>query len=346
MTTTTILNKITPRLNSLNIVLTGKQNIELLPESLGSLPDDGLLVKTRLSMLSTGTECICYRGELEEGSHWAGWVKYPFYPGYSNVGVVEEVGSAVQDFQVGDRIFCTSHHQQYHIARPPARKIPDEVSDESAVWTKLATIAQTAVRRARLELGAKVAVIGLGPVGQLIVQYCRLMGAEEVLAIDLIESRLRVAAKHGATQTFTGAAAEALPFVREHTNGRLADFVFEVTGHPAVFPFSLKLTRNFGTMMLVGDCPQPGKQSLAVDIITRGVEVRGAHNEKLPPNEAEEWGKLRQTELFYKYIARGEMRTEDMITSRHSPYEAPEVYARLVKDRADSIGVAFDWSLL
>lgn len=334
------------KMTSTNIVLTGKQQIELLTEPVGALPADGLLVKTRLSMLSTGTECICYRGELEEGSHWAGWVKYPFYPGYSNVGVVVEVGPAVKGFQVGDRIFCTSHHQQYHIARPPSRKIPDEVNDESAVWTKLATIAQTAVRRARLELGAKVAVIGLGPVGQLIVQYCRLMGAEEVLAIDLIESRLQAALAHGATQAFVGGAAEALPFVQDHTNGRLADVVFEVTGHPAVFPLALKLTRNFGTMMLVGDCPQPGKQALAVDIITRGVEVRGAHNEKLPPNEAAEWGKVRQTELFYKYIARGEMKVDDLITSRHSPCEAPEVYARLAEDRADSIGVAFDWSWL
>lgn len=331
-------------MQSLNILLTGKQQIDVREVSLPQLPKDRLLVKTQLTMMSTGTECICYRGEFDEGSHWKGWVKYPFNLGYSNVGIVEQIGDEVEGFEIGDRVFSTSHHHQYHFARPPARKIPDDVCNESAVWAKLATIGQTAIRRAKLNIGAKVLIIGMGPLGQIIAQYCRLMGAEEVMAIDLIEDRLKIASQHGVTSYFVGSAADAEEFVMEHTKGRLADVVFEVTGYPAVFPMALKLVRKFGTMMLVGDCPQPSKQVLTIDIVTRGITVRGAHNEKLPLDEAEEWDAKRQTELFYKFVARGEMNVSDLITSRHLPYEAPDVYAQLLKNRADSIGVAFDWS--
>ncbi len=332
-------------MQSKNIVFTGKQQVELRSEEAPALPADGLLARTQVSLISTGTESICYRGEMDEGTHWANWVKYPFYPGYSNVAVVEEVGAAVQGFAPGDRIFSTANHRQIIAVKPPVVKIPASISDEEAAWSKLATIAQTAVRRAELRMGARVVVIGLGPLGQLLVQYARVVGAEEILAVDLAPGRLETAGAHGATQTFAGSAADALPFVQEHTDGRLADVVFDATGHYAVFPLALKLVRNFGTMMLTGDSPHPSKQTLRADVITRQVSIRGTHNENLPPDQAE-WTPARQAQLFHAYVARGQMRVDDLITSRFSPAEAPDVYAMLLENRTETLGVLFDWRQL
>jgi 2-desacetyl-2-hydroxyethyl bacteriochlorophyllide A dehydrogenase len=331
-------------MDSSNIVMTGKERVEVRQEKIPPLPEDSLLVRTRMSLISTGTECICYRGDLEEGTHWAGWVRYPFYPGYSNVGTVEQVGTAVEGYQVGDRVFSTTHHRQYHLVKPPLTKIPESISDASASWSKLGTIAQTGVRRAELTMGARVVVIGLGPLGQLLTQYTRVMGAEEVLAIDPVESRLAVAAAHGATRTFAGSAADAVEFVEDHTAGHLADVVFDATGHYAVFPLALKLVRDFGTMMLIGDSPHPGRQVLTSDIVTRQITVRGSHNERLA--DERKWTSFRQIELLYSYLERGQMRVDDLITARHAPGEAPDVYAKLLRDRAGTIGVAFDWSQL
>jgi len=331
-------------MDSNNIVFTDKQQAELRCETVPPLPEDSLLVKTQMSLISTGTESICYRAELEEGSHWANWVKHPFYPGYSNVGTVEQVGAAMEGFKEGDRVFSTANHRQYHIVKPPVTLIPDDINNESAAWSKLCTIAQTGVRRAQLTMGDKVVVVGLGPLGQLLTQYSRVMGAEDVLAIDTIDTRLAVAAVHGATKTFAGSAADAIPFVQQYTEGRLADVVFDATGHYAVFPLALKLVRNFGTMMLIGDSPYPGKQVLTGDIVTRQISVLGTHNERLP--DEREWPPLRQIELLYKYLTRGQMCVDDLITHRYAPQNAPQVYADLLKDRGDTIGVVFDWSLL
>jgi len=330
---------------SANIVLTGKQQVELLREPCPQAPAGGLLVKTRASLISTGTECICYRSEMDAGSHWAGWVQYPFYLGYSNVGEVVELGAGAEGYEIGDRVFSTSSHRQYAAVAGGAVKIPAGVSDGSAAWSKLATIAQTGVRRAELVMGARVAIIGAGPLGQLLCQYARVMGAGEVLQIDTVESRLAVARAHGATQTFAGSAADAVPFVEEYTGGELADVVFDATGHWAVFPLALKLVRRFGVLMLIGDSPHPSKQVLTADVLTRQISVRGTHNEQLPPH-VEGWGAARQIELFHTYIEREQMRVEDLITSRFAPQEAPGVYARLLENRAETIGVVYDWKCL
>ncbi len=169
------------------------------------------------------------------------------------------------------------------------------------------------------------------------------MGTGEVLAVDPVESRLAVAAAHGATQTFAGTAADALPFVADHTGGRLADVVFDATGHYAVFPLALKLVRNFGTLMLIGDSPHPGKQVLTADIVTRQITVCGSHNERLPDERV--WTMQQQIELLYTYLSRNQMRVDDLITKLHAPGEAPGVYAELLVNRSETIGVGFDWSL-
>ena len=333
-------------MESANIVLTAKQQVELKREPVQSLSGNGLIVETRTSLISTGTETICYRSEMDDGSHWQGWVKYPFYLGYSNVGTVTEIGKDVEGLSVGDRVFTTGQHRQFvSVGAAGAIRIPDSVSDEAAVWSKLAMITQTCVRRAELKMGARVVIIGAGPLGQLLTQYCRVVGASEVMVIDTIESRLEVAASHGATQTYLGSAADAVTFVESHTDGNLADVVFDATGHFAVFPMALKLTRSFGRLMLTGDSPHPSKQVLTADVLTRQVDIRGTHNEKLAPH-LEDWSSVRQMKLFHNYLERGQMRTEDLITSRHAPSEAPSVYANLLENRAETIGVVFDWSRL
>ena len=332
-------------MESVNIVFTDKERVEVRREPAPEAPPGGLLVRSRTSLISTGTECICYRGDMDAGSHWAGWVRHPFYPGYSNVGEVVAVGAGAEGFDIRDRVFSSSSHRQYTAVGGGAVKIPDGVSDASAAWSKLATIAQTGVRRAELQMGVRVAVIGAGPIGQLLTQYVRLMGAAEVIVIDTVQSRLDVAQDHGATGVFTGSAADAAPFIEEHTGGALADVVFDATGHHAVFPLALKLVRRFGTLMLIGDSPHPSKQVLTADVITRQISIRGTHNESLPPH-LEGWDGRRQIELFHAYVQRGQMKVDDLITSRHAPQEAPDVYARLLEGRAETIGVVFDWDRL
>jgi len=333
-------------LKSASIVFPEAQRCDVIEEEIADPGPGEIMIQTAVSLISTGTESWCYRGEFDPGTSWAGWVKYPFYPGYSNVGRVAKVGGEVSGFAEGDRVFSITNHRQFVTVAAEAGgpvKVPDYTSDEEAAWSTLAMIAQTGVRRAEHSMGDRAAVIGLGPLGQLVAQYLRTIGLLEVLAIDTIQQRLDMALAHGATYGFCGSAADAHDFVAQHTDQQMADVVYDVTGHYAVLPMGLKLARDFGKLVLIGDTPHPSRQHLTQDVLTRQVDIIGTHNQKLPPGKAELWPAARQIELFVEYVRRGQIRVSDLITHRFSPTEAPEVYELLQERRGATMGVIFDW---
>ena len=65
--------------------------------------------------MSTGTENIVFNRLFEPGTHWDRWVKYPFYPGYTSVGIVETLGEGVNSLKTGDRVAFRQGHRSHAI---------------------------------------------------------------------------------------------------------------------------------------------------------------------------------------------------------------------------------------
>ncbi len=164
-----------------------------------------LLVQAARTLISTGTELTCLSGRYEPGSHWDGWVKYPFQPGYCMAGAVVARGEGATRFLVGDRVATRGPHQGLAVVpEDQSIAIPSEVSDDDACWYGMATIAQNAVRRPNPSLGDTVAIIGLGLIGQLLVQYMRLLGARQIFAIDTALCLRRNWSSRGISECFEG----------------------------------------------------------------------------------------------------------------------------------------------
>jgi 2-desacetyl-2-hydroxyethyl bacteriochlorophyllide A dehydrogenase len=305
-----------------------------------------LLVEATCSLVSTGTEMICYHGSCDPGTHWAGFSHFPHRPGYSLVGRVAEVGEGLEGWQVGERVICTANHRSHVILQPAhvwGRGVPDEITDEQAAWAVLGVITQTGVRMAEHVMGDSAVVIGLGPLGQLVAQYLRILGLEEILVVDPVQARLDLALGHGATAAFCGRSNDCQDFVREHTQGRLADVAYDVTGHWAVLPTALPLARDHGKLVLLGDSPHPSQQVLTADVVSRQVRIIGSRSSWLPPAETR-WTPQRMTDLFLTYVRRGQMQVDDLTTHRVRPEEAAQVYAMLAENRTGTLGVLFDWT--
>jgi S-(hydroxymethyl)glutathione dehydrogenase/alcohol dehydrogenase len=109
-----------------------------------------------------------------------------------------------------------------------------------------------ALNTAQVSPGSTVAVIGCGGVGQSVIQGARIAGAVTIIAIDLAESRRTAALRVGATHTVDPAEADPAEQVRELTDGRGADFSFEVVGVPDLMTQAFALARMEGTVTLVG----------------------------------------------------------------------------------------------
>jgi threonine dehydrogenase-like Zn-dependent dehydrogenase len=118
-----------------------------------------------------------------------------------------------------------------------------------------------------------------------------------------------------------------------------------MTGHPAVFSDALKLLRRFGKLVLIGDVVTPAEQSLTSDVIKRDLQIIAAHGGNAPPesNDYTRWTHADMVRLFYRYLERGQMRVEDLITHRYSPDQAPEAYRMLTTNRAEAMGVLLDF---
>jgi 2-desacetyl-2-hydroxyethyl bacteriochlorophyllide A dehydrogenase len=336
-------------MQSTNIVFPAPNQVEVREEPV-SLPRTGeVLCEAEVSLISTGTETYCLRGVFDAGTNWADWVHYPFYPGYSMVARVVNLGPSVQNINVGDRIAAyIGHCQRFTVPAHEVIRVPDGVDAETACWTALAVTTQLGVRRAELALGETVGVIGLGLLGQLVVQYLLLAGARHVVAIDTVMSRLELARAHGATHTLPIDAHSARDRIAAITNGRMLDAVFDVTGHPAVLAPSIQLVRKLGRVILLGDTPTPSQQFLGPGVVSNSVAILGIHGMQTPASQSEytPWTRDAMASLFFDYLLQGRMRVKDLITHRFSPLAAPQVYHTLVTDRSGLLGVVFDWSRL
>jgi 2-desacetyl-2-hydroxyethyl bacteriochlorophyllide A dehydrogenase len=334
---------------SLAILFTGKEVVELQRHPVPSPGPGEVLVRSTKTLISTGTECICYARLIESGTHWDRMVQYPFPAGYSHAGVVESVGEGVTALSVGERV--ASFHSHRQLVCGPVEgflPVPEGVTDEEATFYALTTVVQNAIRKAEHELGDTVVVVGLGILGQLVVQYARLMGAREVIAVDLSPRRLAMATTHGATAELCMGGDAARESVADLTAGRLADVVYDVTGSPEAFAPAQRLVRRFGRLILLGDTGTPSEQRLVNDFLWRALRVIGAFSGD-PPAEATDhhyWTRRNMARLFFDYLQRGQMHVGDLIAHRFSPRDAAEVYRMLLRDRGHTVGVVFDWTQL
>ena len=350
-----------PDIASSYIVFPEKSVISVQQEHIAPPERGEILCVAEKSLISIGTELSCLRGEFDPGTNWADWVKYPFRPGYSMVGRVIGVGSAVEGVKEGDRVSSYGVHQQYYkIAVPNDQTkdaapegitlytLPDAISSEEGTWRALACTTQNAIRRAELQLGETVGVVGLGMLGQLVTQYLSLTGARKIIAIDPVTNRLQLAKTHGATHGLQIDVKDAVDPIREITNGWMLDAIFDVTGHPSTLAPSIRLLRRLGRVVLLGDTPVPTRQTLGPGVVSNSVAILGIHGFQVPDKATEytPWSVQTMSSLFFDYLMQGKMNVKDLVTHRYSPLQAPEVYANLVKDRTAEVGVIFDWTAL
>jgi len=326
---------------------TGPRKLEIASEEC-PMPGPGeIRCKTICSLVSIGTEMICYARDVEPGSVWDSWIKYPFAPGYSSVGRVTEIGEGVSGISVGDRVCSNSPHRAWFIERAEhTLPVPEGVSSEEASWFALNIIVQNGIREARPVLGETSVVIGLGPLGQLAVRFLGLTGQQSLIAVDPVAQRCELAQSNGPTEILNCTAQQAEARVAELTKGKGADLVLDITGHPEVFHSAHRMLGKRGRLGLIGDVPYPSQQTLTHDVISKSISIIGAHG-SLPPwqgNPYYGWGRKEMTEFFFNLIKSGRLSLKPLITHRITPLEAPRIYEDIFSDRSSYLGVVIDWS--
>jgi 2-desacetyl-2-hydroxyethyl bacteriochlorophyllide A dehydrogenase len=322
------------------LVFTEKQQVSLESFNPG-LPAEGeVLVRTQLSLMSTGTENIVFNRLFEAGSHWDHWVKYPFYPGYTSVGTVEALGPGATCFAVGDRVaFRVGHRSHAVVAEKECYPIPLGLSFEEAVWFSLAKIAFHGARVADYRLGNSVLIIGAGPIGQMSIRWAKAAGAASILVVDPMPSRMAFAKLGGATATIDLPVDQAREKVLAANGGKPPPIVIDTTGNAAVFTAALGLVEYFGKVVLLGDTGQPTRQSLTKDVLTRGITIVGVHD----GHDTADWNNATISQLFFTLVKSDRFSLANLNTHTFKPADCAEAYLVANRDRASTMGILFEW---
>nr|MCH9763892.1 zinc-binding alcohol dehydrogenase [Gammaproteobacteria bacterium] len=144
----------------------------------------------------------------------------PLPLGYCNVGVVSDVSGPDVNFKVGERVVSNAPHADVVSASQNlCARIPDNVTDESAAFTVMASIALQGIRLAKPTLGEGVVVIGAGLIGLLAVQLLKAHGCR-VLAIDFDETKLELARQFGAEVCHLGQGEDPVRAGMAFSHGR------------------------------------------------------------------------------------------------------------------------------
>lgn len=325
------------------LVFPGKQAVFLETYELPAPEETQVRVRSHISLMSTGTENIVFNRLFDPGTHWDNWVKYPFYPGYSNVGTVEAVGAKVTGLQPGDRVaFRAGHTSLANVDSEYCYKIPEGLAFDKAVWFALAKIAFMGAKAAEYHLGDSVLIIGAGPIGQMSTRWANAAGAACVLVVDSIAKRLDLARAGGATAAIASSIQNAGDEVKAGNGGELPRVVIDSTGNAAVFAAAQEFTARFGRLVVLGDTGSPCSQSLTTNVINRGLTIVGAHD----CHTTEEWNEALITRIFFTLANTGRFPLDGLNTHFFSPAECEDAYGIANRDRDSTMGIVFDWNRL
>lgn len=123
---------------------------------------------------------------------------------------------------------------------------------------------------AKVEPGSRVAVIGTGGVGLNAIQGASLVGAAQIIAVDIVPRKLEFARQFGATHTVDASQGDPVEAVKSLTNGEGVDYSFEVIGNPTTIAQAFEMLAPGGKAIVIG-IPSPDAQvSLPASLFPRG----------------------------------------------------------------------------
>jgi threonine dehydrogenase-like Zn-dependent dehydrogenase len=306
------------------IVFTGKQRVELEDFELRAPRDGEVIVRTLYSLMSTGTENICFNRNFDPGTHWDAWVRYPFRPGYLCVGVVEETGQIV---------FHRWQHASHHVVSiEECTAVPDGVDPRDATWCGLAKIAFSGQTVAGYRVGEDVVIVGAGPIGQMSVRWAVAAGLATTTVVDVAPFRLDLAKRGGASRTIESSVGKS----------GLSDvpLVIDTTGNADVLSDCLRICGRFAKVVLLGDTGRPEAQHLTSDVITKGLTIVGTHD----THDRGGWPQSRVNQVFFELVRTGRFSLDGLITHVVDPRDPVKAYELANTVREETMGICFDWT--
>ena len=347
-----------------------------------ALRPGGVLVSTRASVISSGTELALMRqcrggmlarlrrqpevvGKIVRSTITRGlrqtWdgindrLADLIAMGYSCSGQVIAVGDGVEDLKVSQRVACAgvgyaTHGEVNFVPRNLCVAIPEDVSYEDAAFVAMGAIALNGVHRAEANLGEVVAVMGLGIVGQITARLLHAAGCT-VVCTDLLDSRRRLARDFAISVP----PEDFAPAVLRASGGQGADAIILTASTPSndLIVAAAEATRMRGRLVIVGsvgmDLPRQPFYSREIDIRFSMSYGPGRYDPTYEeggrdyPYSMVRWTEGRNMAAVLDLAARGKLILGELISHRFPIDRAAEAYDLLEGGGQDSLGIVIEY---
>ncbi|WP_328483375.1 bi-domain-containing oxidoreductase [Streptomyces sp. NBC_00377] len=277
--------------------------------------------------------------------------------GYSLCGVVEQVGAGIDDVKVGDLVACAGNEHALHaelnwVPKNLYAPVPDGLAPRHAAFGTVGSIAMQGVRQGESRLGEVALVVGLGLIGQLVVQLLAASGVR-VVGADPDPARCELAERLGATACGDPASAAVENAVAELTGGHGVDQVYLAAGGGSNQPVELaaRLSRDRGRVVDIGKCrldlPWNAYYEKELDVRFSRSYGPGRYD---PEYELEgrdypigyvRWTERRNLACFLDLAARGRVDVEPLISHVADFDDAVETYRSLKDGELKAVAVLF-----
>jgi predicted dehydrogenase/threonine dehydrogenase-like Zn-dependent dehydrogenase len=278
----------------------------------------------------------------------------PLPLGYCNVGIVNSAGVDAVDFNVGDRVVSNGPHADVvRVAKNLCAKIPDNVTDEEAVFTVVASIGLQGIRLVAPTLGESIVVTGVGLIGLLTVQLLRAQGCR-VLAIDFDDAKLALAKQFGAEICNPGRGEDPVAAGLAFSRGKGVDAVIITASTKSNDPVTqaARMSRKRGRIVLVG---VTGLELNRADFYEKELSFQVSCSYgpgRYDPNYEEggqdypmafvRWTQQRNFEAILDMMSSGQLDVTPLITHRFEFELAADAYQVLSNDRT-ALGILLQY---
>lgn len=286
-----------------------------------------------------------------------GTYHFPCIPGHEFAGEIVLLGKEVSGWKRGDRVtaapqipcrkcsWCEigeynlcddydyvgsrsdgSFAQYLKIPASNLLKVPDKVDFEDASATDPACVAFHGIRRSGgITPGETVAILGAGPIGLFACQWAKILGAGEVLVVDIVEEKLEVARQLGADWTVNAKKEDVVDEIRKLTKVG-ASIVIETAGSTDTQRQSLQIARKRGRVVHIGRSHRDVLLPDAVYslIFRHELEIYGSVNTSFSA-ENNEW------ETTLHFMAEGRLQVKPLVSHRITLRDVPEMFLKMYR---------------
>ena len=350
------------------LVLDGPRQLRLSDQPTRPLRPGEIRLRAMLSGISHGTELSLYRGtsaftdkvfdrglrafvEPPAGSAAA----YPVTLGYEMVAEVTEVAPDVTAVTVGDLVHTGTPHQDETVldlaaslrATYPLVRLPTGERPERGLFISLAAVALQAVHDAEMKLGDAVSVHGLGTIGLLTVQMCRLEGIQNVFALDPDPERRKLAAGLGASHVLDPANGQAVGLqIREQNDGAGVDVAIEVSGTDRGLQGALEAA-GLGATVVAAGFYQGGAANVRLGeefhhnrlSLIASIGAWGAPHRKAPL-----WNRRRVMDTATRLLYTDRVSVDGLLARQFPFDQAPDAYRWIDEHPQAAVKVALSYS--